>query len=120
MDPLFNTDKIVERLIMNIEVDREEGGDINHRVRHAIRIMKNWIKKPFPPDPIHDTVIFHAHACPERDRGKKVTIPTFAAQSPIRPKIVYQLDRPIGYYHPPERKGKNKIKRTSPQRIQTE
>ena len=62
LDPLFNSDKIGERPIMNVEVDREEADDINHRVRHVIRMMKDWIKKPFPLDPILNTVIFHPHA----------------------------------------------------------
>ena len=73
---------------MNVEVDKEEANDINHQVRHVVRMMKDWIKKPFPLDPIPDTMIFHAHARPERGRGKKVTIPSFATQSPIRPKII--------------------------------
>ena len=41
-------------------------------------------------------------------------------QSPIRPEIVYQLDRLVGYYHPLERKEKNKRKRISPQRVKIE
>ena len=77
LDPLFNTDKFGERPILNAEVDIEEGDDINHQVRHIVRMTKDWIKKPFPLDPIPDTVIFHAHACPERGIGRKVTIPTF-------------------------------------------
>ena len=36
LDPLFNTDKVGERPILNVEVDREEGADIDHQVRHAI------------------------------------------------------------------------------------
>lgn len=44
---MFNTDKIGERPIMNVEVDREEGDDINHRERHVIRMTKDRIKKPF-------------------------------------------------------------------------
>ena len=83
-------------------------------------MMKDWIKKPFPLDPIPNIVIFHMHANPERGRGKKVTIPTFVAQSPIRPETVYQLDHPVGYYHPPKRKEKNKRKRSSPQRVKIE
>ena len=109
---MFNIDKIGERSILNIEVDREEGDDINHHARHVIRMTKSWIKKPFPLDPILNTMIFHAHARPKRVKGRKVTIPTFALQSPIRLETVYQLDHLIGYYHPPERKGKRK--RTSP------
>ena len=120
LDPLFNADKIGERPIMNTKVDREEGDDINHRARHVIRMIKDWIKKPFPLDPIPDTVISHAHANPERGGGKKVKIHNFVALSPIRPEMVYQLDQLIGYYHPVERKGNNKRKRTSPQRIQAE
>ena len=30
LDPLFNSDKIGERPIMNVEVHREEADDINH------------------------------------------------------------------------------------------
>ena len=89
LDPLFNADKIGERPILNAEVDREEGDDINHRARNVIRMKKNWIKKPFPLDPILDTMIFHAHAHLERGKVRKVTIPTFTAQSPIRPETVY-------------------------------
>ena len=85
----MNADKIGERPIMNVQVDREEGDDISHQARHVIRMKKNWIKKPFPLDPILDTVIFHVHACPKRGRGKKVIIPTFEAQSPIRLETVY-------------------------------
>ena len=114
----MNANKIVERPIMNVEVDREEGDDINHQARHAIEIMKECIKKPFPLDPILDIVIFHAHSFPERGKGRKVTIPTFALQSPIRLEVVYQLDHSVGYYHPLKRKGKRK--RTSPKRIQIE
>ena len=77
LDPLFNGDKIGERFIVNVEVDREEAKDINHRARHVIRMMKDWIKKPFPLDPIPDTIIFHVNVYSERGRGKKVTIPTF-------------------------------------------
>ena len=76
-------------------------------------------KKPFTLDPRPDIVIFHTHAHSERGRGKKVKIPTFVAQSPIRLELVYQLDHSVGYYHPPERKEKNKRKRSSPQRVET-
>lgn len=34
--------------------------------------------------------------------------------------MVYQLDRPVGYYRPPEKKGKIKRKRISPQRAEPE
>ena len=64
---------------MNVEDNREEGDDINHQVKYFIRMTNNWIKKPFPLDPIPDIVIFHAHAHPEKGRGNKVTIPTFVA-----------------------------------------
>lgn len=89
LDPLFNADKIGERSIMNDEVDKDENSDINHRVRHVIKMMQDWIKKPFKLDPIPQTINFHAQAHPTKGRGKKVTIPTFSAQSPIRSEIVY-------------------------------
>ena len=82
-------------------------------------MTKDWIKKPFQLDPIPNTVIIYAQSCTKKGREKKITIPTFAAQSPIRPEIVYQLDCPVGYYHPLERKGKGKRKRSSPQRVET-
>ena len=44
LDPMFNSNKIRERPIMNVEVDREEGNDINHQVRHVIKMTKDWIK----------------------------------------------------------------------------
>ena len=119
LDPLFNSNKIGERPIMNAEVNMEEADDINHRVRHAFKMMKDCIKKPFQLDPIPDTVIFHTKAHLEKGRGKKLTIPTFAAQSPIRLETVYQIDHLVGYYHPLERKKKNKRKRSSPQRVET-
>ena len=100
--------KVGERPILNAEIDKEEGDDINHHVRHVIQMTKSSIKKPFPHNPILDIVIFHAHAHPKRGKGRKVTIPTFVVKSPIRPKIVYQLDHPTGYYHPSEKKGKRK------------
>jgi hypothetical protein len=40
LDPLFNFKKIGERPIMNAKVDREEGDNINHQVRHVVRMMK--------------------------------------------------------------------------------
>ena len=86
---MFNADKVGERPILNAEIDREEGDDINHRARHIIRITKSWIKKPFPLDPVPDLVIFQEHAHLERGKGRKVTIPTFALKSPIRLEIVY-------------------------------
>ena len=105
---------------MNAKVNSKEANDINHQERHVVKMMKDWIKKPFKLDPICDTMIFHAQAHLEKGRGKKVTIPTFASQSPIRPEIVYQLDHPARYYHPPKRKGKGKRKRSSPQSIDIE
>ena len=96
LDHLFNASKVGERPILNAEIDREEGDDIDHHTRHVIRMTKSWIKKPFPLDPVSETVIFHAHARPERRKGRKVTVPTFTLKSPIRPETVYQLDRLVG------------------------
>lgn len=74
LDPLFNLDKIRERPIMNAKVDREEGDDINHRERHVVKMMKEWIKQPFQLDSIPDTIIFHAQARLEKGRERKITI----------------------------------------------
>ena len=38
LDPLFNMDKIGEQPIVNVEIDREENLDINHRARHVIKL----------------------------------------------------------------------------------
>jgi hypothetical protein len=40
-DPLFNKDKIGDRPIMNVEVDKEENANINHRERHVIKLTKD-------------------------------------------------------------------------------
>ena len=44
LDPLLNSEKIGERPIMNVEVDKEEADDINHQVRHVVRMMKDWTR----------------------------------------------------------------------------
>ena len=36
LDPLYNKDKIYNRLVMNAKIDREENVDINHRARYII------------------------------------------------------------------------------------
>ena len=95
---MFNRDKIGEQPIMNVEIDREENSNIDHRARYIIKLMQDWIKKPFELDLIPKIVIFHAQAHPVKGRRKKVTIPTFAAQSLVRPKIMHQLNRLVGYY----------------------
>ena len=38
LNPLFNIDKIGERPIMNVGVDREENDEINHWARHVIKM----------------------------------------------------------------------------------
>ena len=60
--------------------------------------MQDWIKKPFEFDLIPKIVIFYVQAQPTKGRGKKITIPTFAAQSLVRPKTMHQFDRLVGYY----------------------
>lgn len=99
--------------IMNAEIDKEENSDINHRARHDRKLTKDWIKRPFKVDPIPQVVDFQATTRPTKGGGAKVTIPTFIAQSLVRPEIVHQLDKEVGYYR--AHKGKGKRKRTSPQ-----
>lgn len=36
IDPLYNKEKIYDRPIMNVEINRDENADINHRDRHII------------------------------------------------------------------------------------
>ncbi len=112
LDPLFNSDIIGDRPIMNVEIDKEENLDINHRSSHVINLTKDWIKIPFKLDPIPQEMVFHAQAHPARDRGTKVIVPIFTTQSLVRPEVVHQLDREVGYYR--AQKGKGKRKRTSP------
>ena len=40
LDPLFNRDKIGDMPIMNVEIDREENLNINHRARRVIKLKK--------------------------------------------------------------------------------
>jgi hypothetical protein len=112
LDPLHNIDKICDRPIMNVEIDKEENLDINHRAKHVIKLTKDWIKRPFKQDPIPQEVFFHAIAHPTKGRGAKVTMPTFTTQSLVRPEIMHQLDREVRYYRAQKGKGKRKI--TSP------
>ena len=37
-EPLFNRDKIGDKPIMSVEVDRVKNSDINHRERHTIKM----------------------------------------------------------------------------------
>ena len=59
---MFNKDKIGDLPIMNVEVDKEENSDINHRARHVIKLTNDWIKRPLKLKQIPETVIFHAQA----------------------------------------------------------
>lgn len=52
LDKLFNRDKIGNKPIMNVEVDKEEIVEINHRERYIVKLTKDWIKRPFKLDPI--------------------------------------------------------------------
>lgn len=76
LDPLFKRDKIGDRPVMNVELDKEENLDINHRAQDVINLTNEWIKRPFKLDPIPETVVFHAQARPAKGRGAKVIIPT--------------------------------------------
>lgn len=98
LDPLFNRDKIGGGTIINVEIDKKENSDINHKARHVIKLTKDWIKRPFKLDSISQAVVFHATTHPTRGRGAKV--------------IVHQLDREVEYYRAQKCKGKRK--RTSP------
>ena len=98
---------------MNVEIDKEENSDINHKVRHVIKLMKDWIKRAFKHDLIPQMVVFHAQSHPTKRQRSKVTVSAFTAQSPVRPEIVHQLDRLVGYYR--AQKGKGKRKRIYPQ-----
>ena len=62
---------------MNAKIDKEENLEINHRARHVIKLMNDWIKRSFKIDPIPEIVIFHVQSYLARGRGAKVTIPIF-------------------------------------------
>ena len=118
LNPLLNRYKIGDQPIMNGKIDKEENLDINYRARNIIKLTKDQIKRPFKLDPIPQIVVFHAQAYPSKGQGAKFTIPTFTTQSPMRPKRIHQLDRPVGYYRAQKDKGKRK--RTYPQQVEIE
>ena len=41
LNPLFNRDKIGDRPIMNVRIDKEENSYINHMMRHVIKLTKD-------------------------------------------------------------------------------
>ncbi len=53
---------------------------------------------------------------PIKDKGTKVTVPTFPTQSPVRMEMVHQHERDVEYFM--ENKEKNKRKRESPKKAQ--
>ena len=63
VNPLLKKEKIGDKPITNVNIDKEEKLDINHRERRTIKLKKDWIKRPFKLDPIHQIVVFHAQAC---------------------------------------------------------
>ena len=68
LDPLVNRDKISDQPIMNVEINKEENSNINHKAKHITKLTQEWIKNPFKLDPIHETIIFHAQAHPAKGR----------------------------------------------------
>ena len=77
LNPLFNGDRIGDRPIMNVKSKKQEKLDINHRVRHVIKLTKDWIKRPFKLDLIPQVVVFHTQAHPYKGQGDKVIVCTF-------------------------------------------
>ena len=63
-DPLYNRDKIFDGPIMNVEIDKEENLDINHRARHIIKLTKDWIKRSLKLDLIPQVVVFQPTTFP--------------------------------------------------------
>ena len=101
---------------MNAEIDREESTYINHRARHIIKPIKEWIKRLFMLDLIPQIAVFQATSRSVKGRGVKVTIPTCSSQSLVTMEILYRYGREVGHFK--EKKGKNKRKRYSPQQIE--
>ena len=44
LDPLYNQDKIYDRPIMNVKIDRGENADINHKARNIIQLTKEGLR----------------------------------------------------------------------------
>ena len=61
-------------MIVNAEVATDENDDLMHRARNVIALIREWINQPFRLDPLPN-----APAQPEKQKGAKVTIPTFEA-----------------------------------------
>lgn len=72
--------------------------DIDHRARHIILLTREWIKNPFNLEPILYIVIFRATIHPIKGKGAKVTLPTFPAQSLVRPVYVLILGLKINQH----------------------
>lgn len=47
MNPMYNRDKIYDRLIMNVEIGREENDGIDHQANHVVEMKRELIWKPF-------------------------------------------------------------------------
>ena len=50
IDPLYNRGKIYDRMIMNLEISRDENVDINNKAYHIVQLAREWIKKHFNCD----------------------------------------------------------------------
>ena len=50
LDPLYNRDKIYDRMIMNLEINKDENVDINNKAYHIVQLTREWIKKLFNCD----------------------------------------------------------------------
>ena len=97
LDPIYNRDKIYDRAIVNAEVAIRENDDIMHREIHVISLTREWIKKHFRLDLLPNAPTLQAPARPEKQKGIKVTIPTFEAQPPDQPETVYKHERDMVY-----------------------
>ena len=60
LDPIYNKDKIYDKVIVNAEVVVRENDDIMHRARHVISLTREWIKQPFRLDPLSNAPTLQA------------------------------------------------------------
>lgn len=103
---------------MNIEIKQEGNGNISYSLRRIIQLTREWIKNPFKLGPVPQTVIFQASKHLLKGKGAIVRVPTSPVQFPVRPKMVHQHNKEVGYFR--VEKGKNKRKRDSATQVEPE
>ena len=97
LDPLYNRDKMYESTVVNVEIAIEENDGIMHKVRHIIKLTRDWIQKPFRLDPLSNVPPLQAPTCPEKGKHKKVALPSFQEKLHVSHETVYKYLRDVAY-----------------------